>query len=144
MNKYLYLLFFRFKYFLRSSRYFPRLSYRLTFVMLNVGMVDNLEFWWTVFEFRGPNKYVFLSEVSHRAVLKLFFALARAFAKTKAKTTLLVLWLFTSNISPHFAEFAGMKLKIISARYILTALLLKFTKSGKIYCCWTLQLFIHS
>ena len=24
---------------------FPRLSYRLTFIMLNVGMVDNLEFW---------------------------------------------------------------------------------------------------
>ena len=23
---------------------FPRLSYRLTFIMLNVGMVDNLEF----------------------------------------------------------------------------------------------------
>ena len=24
---------------------FPRFSYRLTFIMLNVGMVDNLEFW---------------------------------------------------------------------------------------------------
>ena len=24
---------------------FPRLSYRLTFIMFNVGMVDNLEFW---------------------------------------------------------------------------------------------------
>ena len=24
---------------------FPRLSYRLTFIMLNVGIVDNLEFW---------------------------------------------------------------------------------------------------
>ena len=23
----------------------PRLSFRLTFIMLNVGMVDNLEFW---------------------------------------------------------------------------------------------------
>ena len=34
----------------------------------------------------------------------------------KAKTTLLVLWIFTSNISPYFAEFAGIKLKIISAR----------------------------
>ena len=22
--------------------------------MLNVGMVDNLEFWWTIFEFQGP------------------------------------------------------------------------------------------
>ena len=27
----------------------------------------------------------------------------------QGQTTLLVLWIFTSNISPHFAEFAGMK-----------------------------------
>ena len=33
---------------------FPRLSYRLTFIMLNVGMVDNLEFWLTIFDFQGP------------------------------------------------------------------------------------------
>ena len=31
-----------------------RLSYRLTFIMLNVRMVDNLEFCYTIFEFRGP------------------------------------------------------------------------------------------
>ena len=62
--------------------------------------------------------YVFHSLVSHGDVLLLFFALVRAFAffLFKAKTTLLVLWIFTSNISPHFAEFAGMKLNIISAR----------------------------
>ena len=28
---------------------FPRLSYWFTFIMLNVGMVDNLEFWYTIF-----------------------------------------------------------------------------------------------
>ena len=38
---------------------FPRLSYRLTFIMLNVGMVDNLEFCYTIFEFRGPKQVRF-------------------------------------------------------------------------------------
>ena len=104
------------RFFLRSSRYFPWLSYRLTFTMLNVGMVDNLEFWFFWIP-RSKNTYVY-SRVSHRAVLLLFFALLRAFAffLFKAKTTLLVFWIFTSNISPHFAEFVGMKLKIINAR----------------------------
>ena len=53
------------------------------------------------------------------------------------------LWIFTSNISPHFAEFAGIKLAIISAGKILTALFLKFNKSEKIYYCWIFQTFIH-
>ena len=30
--------------------------------MLNVGMVDNIEFWQTIFEFRGP-KHVFHSRI---------------------------------------------------------------------------------
>ena len=38
-----YLLFFRFTDFSEVVDIFPRLSYRLTFIMLNVGMVDNLE-----------------------------------------------------------------------------------------------------
>ena len=64
------------------------------------------------------NNYVFCPRVSYRAVLLLFFALVRAFAFFPffAKTTLLVLRIFTSNSSLHFAEFSGMKLKIISAR----------------------------
>ena len=64
--------------------------------------------------------YVFHSRVSHRAVLLLCFALVQAFAFSlfKAKTTLLVLWIFTSSITPHFAEFAGMKLKIITNRFV--------------------------
>ena len=79
--------------------------------MLNVGMVDNLEFGRQFLNSEVQNTYFFHSRVSHRAVLLLFFALVRAFAffLFKAKTTLLVLWIFTSNISPHFAEFAGMK-----------------------------------
>ena len=58
--------------------------------------------------------YVFHSRVSHRAVLLLFFALVRAFAFLlfRAKTTLLVLWIFTSNISPHFAEIEDHKRKV--------------------------------
>ena len=38
---------------------FSRLSYRLTFVMLNVEMVDHLEFWKKIFEFRGPKNVRF-------------------------------------------------------------------------------------
>ena len=49
-----YLLFFQFTDFYEVLDIFPRLSYRLTFIMLNVGMVDNLEFWQTIFEFQGP------------------------------------------------------------------------------------------
>ena len=44
---------------------FPWLSHRLTLIMLNVGMVDNLTF-----------AYAFHSRVSTRAVLLLFFALS--------------------------------------------------------------------
>ena len=46
-------------------------------------------------------------------MLLLFFALVRAFAffLFKAKTTLLVLWIFTSNISTHFAEFVEDKIE---------------------------------
>ena len=111
--------FFRFKDFLRSSRYFSSIVISINFYHVECGdgrqpriLVDN--FWIP----RSKNTHVFHSRVSHRAVLLLFFALVRAFAffLFKAKTTLLVLWIFTSNISPHFAEFAGMKLKIISAR----------------------------
>ena len=58
MNK--YLLFFRFTDLLRSSRYFSPIFICLTCIMLNVGMVDNLEFWWTTFEFRGPKDVRFL------------------------------------------------------------------------------------
>ena len=97
---------------------FPRLSYRLTFIMLNVGMVDNLEFCYTIFEFRGPKHVRFPLPGFSQSCVLLFFALVRAFSffLFKAKTTLLVLWIFTSYISPHFGEFAGMKLKVISAR----------------------------
>ena len=35
--------------------------------MLNMGMVDNLEFWYTIFEFPGP-KHVFHSWVSRRRI----------------------------------------------------------------------------
>ena len=44
MNK--YLLFFDSQLFYEVLDIFPRLSYRLlTFIVLNAGMVDNLEFW---------------------------------------------------------------------------------------------------
>ena len=34
---------------------FPWLSYWFTFIMLNVGMVDNLEFWYTINFFTLPS-----------------------------------------------------------------------------------------
>ena len=107
-----YLLLFWFTDFWRSSRYFSSIVISISFYHVECG--DGRQF----LNSEVQNTYVFHSRVSHRAVLLLFFALVRAFAffLFKAKTTLLVLWIFTSNISPHFAEFAGMKLKIISAR----------------------------
>ena len=52
---------------------FPRLSYRLTFIMLNVRMVDNLEFWQAIFEFRGPKHVRFpLPGFSRRRVITFF------------------------------------------------------------------------
>ena len=81
-------------------------------VIKNVGVADNLEilvdnFWIPRSKTRTSSSPGFLT----KAVLLLFFALVRAFAffLFKAKTTLIVLWILTSNISPHFAEFAGMK-----------------------------------
>ena len=41
--------------------------------MLNVGMVDNLEFWKTIFEFRGPKHVRFpLPGFSHSRVITFF------------------------------------------------------------------------
>ena len=109
-----YLLSFRFTDFLRGSRYFSSIVISINFYYVECGDGRQL------LNSEVQNTYVFHSRVSHRAVLLLFFALVRAFAfflfKAKTTLTLLVLWIFTSNISPHFAKFAGIKLKIISTR----------------------------
>ena len=90
--------------------------------MLNVGMVDNPEFWQTIFEFRGPKHVRFpLPGFSQSRVIT-FFKLVRAFAffLFKATTTLLVLWIFTSNISPHSAEheIEDHKRKVDTNRFV--------------------------
>ena len=73
---------------------FPWLSYRFTFIMLNVGMVDKLEFWYTIFTLRS-----FMQTSQSRVIT--FFALIRAFAVFLFKVSLfIVLWIFTSNILP--------------------------------------------
>ena len=118
-----YTIFFKWiavsKAILRSSWYFSSIVISINFYYVECGdgrqpgiLVGN--FWISRSKTRTFSTPGFLT----KAVLLLFFALVRAFAffLFKAKTTLLVLWIFTSNISPHFAEFAGMKLKIISAR----------------------------
>ena len=111
--------FFDSQIFLRSSRYFSSIVISINFYHVECGdgrqpriLVDN--FWIPRSKTRRFSTPGFLT----KAVLLLFFALVRAFAffLFKAKTTLLVLWIFTSNILPHFTEFAGMKWKIISAR----------------------------
>ena len=72
VNKYLF--FFRFTdFFYEVLDIFPRLSYRLTFIMLNVGVADNLEFSVTIFEFRGPKHVRFpLPGFSQRRVITFF------------------------------------------------------------------------
>ena len=111
-------LFFDSQIFYEVVDIFPRLSYRLIFIMLSVGMVDILEFWQTIVEFQGPKHVHFQLPGFSQSRVVTFFRISTSLSLFlfKAKTTLLVLWIFTSNISPHFAEFAGMKLKIISAR----------------------------
>ena len=44
--------------------------------MLNVGMVDNLEFWWTIFEFRGPKDVRFLLPVFSQSRVITFFRIS--------------------------------------------------------------------
>ena len=67
---------------LPSSSYFSSIVITIIFIMLNVWMVDNLEFWYTIFEVRGQNM---CSTPGFHAdggepVLLLFFPLIRAFA----------------------------------------------------------------
>ena len=79
--------------------------------------------------------YYFFPPLLSNTSLCLFFCQGISLSK--------YLWIFTSNISPHFVEFAGIKLAITSASYILTALFLKFNKCEKIYYRWIFQTFIH-
>ena len=48
--------------------------YRLTCIMLSVGMVDNPEFWWTIFEFRGPKDVCFPLPVFSQSRVITFFS----------------------------------------------------------------------
>ena len=110
-----YLLFFRFTDFSRSCRYFSSIVIPINFYHVECGdgrqpriLVEN--FWIPRSKTRTFSTPGFLT----KAMLLLFFALVRAFAffLFKAKTTLLVLWIFTSNISPHFAEIEDHKRKV--------------------------------
>ena len=110
------LLVFGFTDFWRSPRYFSSIVISINFYHAEFEdrqpgiLVDN--FW-------GP-KHMLHSRVSRRygrAVLSLFFALTRVFAVFLFKvSSFVVLWIFMSIISTNFAEFAGIKLKIIRAR----------------------------
>ena len=63
--------------------------------MLNVGMVDNLEFWYTFLEFRGP-KHVFHSRVSRR--------------HGRASVIIIYIYIFCINTSLCLLSFQGISL----------------------------------
>ena len=65
--------------------------------MLNVGMVDNLKFWYTINFFYTPEFHADIAEPCYH----FFFALIWAFVVFLFKVSLfIVLWIYTSNISP--------------------------------------------
>ena len=125
-----YLLFFRFTYFLRSSRYFSSIVISINFHHVECG--DGRQPRISVDDFLIPRSKTrtfstsgFLTEPCYIT----FFALVRAFAFFffKAKTTLLVLLIFTSNISPHSKdtlqnfgdEIEDHKRKVDTNRFVL-------------------------
>ena len=118
---------------------FPLLSYRLTFIMLNVGITQN--FGRQFLNSDVQNKcsssgfQADMAEPCYR--FSCFFALIRDFSVFLFKVRLLiVLWIFTFNISPLLlCQICGDKIKDhIKRKQIQTALFLKFTKkSERIY-----------
>ena len=118
---------------------FPLLSYRLTFIMLNVGITQN--FGRQFLNSDVQNKcsssgfQADMAEPCYR--FSCFIALIRDFSVFLFKVRLLiVLWIFTFNISPLLlCQICGDKIKDhIRRKQIQTALFLKFTKkSERIY-----------
>ena len=83
--------------------------------MLNVGMVDNLESWQTIFEFPGPKHVSFpLPGFSHSRVIT-FFRISTSVYLFSFQGQNNFISLKNIHVQ-HLAEFAGMKLKIISPR----------------------------
>ena len=117
--------------------------------MLNVGMVDNLEFWSTIFEFRGP-KHVRVPLPGFTETWQ-----SRGITFFRINTSLCLFSFqgqnnFISFMDIHVQHLAslcrigGDKIKDLKRKVdTINSLFLKFTKSGKIYYCWILQMFIH-
>ena len=122
---------------------FPLLSYRLTFIMLNVGITQN--FGRQFLNSDVQNKcsssgfQADMAEPCYRfsCFFFFFFTLIRAFCVFLFKVRLLiVLWIFTFKISPLLlCQICTDKIKDhIKRKQIQTALFLKFTKkSERIY-----------
>ena len=114
MNK--YLLFFRFTDFWRSFRYFSSIVISISFCHVECGdgrqpriLVDN--FLIPRSKTRTCSTPRFHADTAEQCYYFFFRINTSLF---KAKTTLLFLWIFTSNISPHFTEFwegGGNKIK---------------------------------
>ena len=118
-----YLLLFWFTDFWRSSRYFSSIVRSMNFYYLNVGMSDNLDFWKTIFWILRSKARVPLPSFTQTWQSRVTTFFVRI-------NTCTSLCLFTFHgklislmdihvqhlVSPHFAAFAGIKLKVISAR----------------------------
>ena len=106
------------KIFLTSSSYFSLIV--ITIIFYHAECVDGRQPRILVDNLWIPrSKHVFHSRVSRRrgrASVITFFPINTSFFLFFFKVLVFsrYLWIFTSNISPHFAEFAGIKLAIIS------------------------------
>ena len=108
---------FLFTDFLRSSRYYSSIVISINFYYVECGdgrrpriLVDNFGIPRSKTRVPLPG----FTQTWQNRVNTFVFALIQTFAfffLFRAKTTLLVLWIFTSNISPHFAEFEGDQIK---------------------------------
>ena len=110
-----YLLFFRFTDLFRSSRYYSSIVISINFYYVECG--DGRQPIVTQFlnsEVQNtcstPGFHADMAEPCYYICFRINTNLCLFFL-FRAKTTLLALWIFTSNISPHFAEFEGDQIK---------------------------------
>ena len=68
---------------------------------MHVGMVDNLEFWWTVFQFRGPNHVRFPLPGFSQSCVITFFRISTSLCQNKGQNN------FISLMDIHFQHLAS-------------------------------------
>ena len=117
--------------------------------MLNVGMVDNLELWWTIFEFRGPKHLHFpLPGFSQSRVIT-FFRISTSLCHFSFQGQNNFISLMDIHVQ-HLAslglicgdEIEDHKRKVHVDTNRFVSEIHEIWK--EFYCCWILQMFIHS